>query len=189
VDRLSRRWRLGSWDILIIADGSARSPDGPAKADANDLNCGWGAVLIDRVRGFRKTFYGGTNTGTSGYAELIPIAHALWWHDDMRWRSGDNRPLRVAIISDNVPTVRLGNMVALGRKRASQVGLIWSPLVEIRGRGYSLRFYWKKRASSALHVYCDDLAREARVAVERISGPVDGQGSSISIDRLNPDDL
>jgi ribonuclease HI len=166
IERLTKSWNIGDWDVLIVGDGSGQGW-------AN--GCGWASVLIDRhldKKGGRKLLHGAWNLGTINLAELMPYYHALAWYAD--WRAKNAHPCsargltRVAIVSDCKALVEQGQKILNGDKAWEDVKAnrgLWLALYDFVRLGYVLNFHWAARATSALNVYCDAVANSSRLAV------------------------
>lgn len=158
-DDIAKAFGVPQWDVLIISDGSARK------------GCGWGALLFDK-NGLRKKMRGAMNWGSIHIAELMPCWHALAWYAygpgkaelHRRRSSGKEAKLAVLLILDSKTIVAQGN----GDGKKSSNLSVWAALESLQAFGLELHWRWAARAEIADNRSADQLAREARQALEKL---------------------
>jgi len=152
--------KITDWDVIIIGDGSGTGWKQGA---------GWASVLIDRMSGARKLFFGAMNTGTITLGELFPYLHALSWYTG-KDGPGRNRRLEAQqagrqmqahLITDSEIIATAGNHPASRRSHRE----LWSAFNEYQKRGFVLSFHFVARDRVNLNVLVDEVARQARLDV------------------------
>lgn len=164
---LLARLEITSWDLLIVGDGSG---------SRWDRACGWASVLIERLSGSRRVFYGAANPGSVNYAECQPYFQALTWYDH---HHGERRLreaglLRVVVLTDSQVVANWGKAATTpGQPLPRPHAAVWAGFAEWRRLGYVFDFRWAPRESSGLNWAADQISRLSRLAVEQVSSVSD----------------
>lgn len=170
VHTLSAKWGLAPWDALLVGDGSGSSWTRPA---------GWACVLVEKEGGGRRVCYGGMSCGTSVMAELLPYIHALSWYHEHRLREGRHGVCRVAVVTDCLPIAQQGASLRRGDRMASDLdslGPLWAAVAAFEPLGYVLDWVHKRRATSALNAYADELSKACNAAMKSVPMPTTPDG-------------
>ena len=183
VDTALKKLGVRTWDIAIFGDGSG---------SGWNVGVGWGATLVERKSGNRKTFYGGMSQGTVSIAELMPYIHALSWYTEHGKRVGDESvSTKVVLVSDSQVLVTSGQKFAEARYAMSGVTWAreyWAAIAEFARRGYRFQYVWAARETTALNVFADALARTAFYAMKILPKPVFTDADTpVSPYECNPD--
>jgi hypothetical protein len=158
---LLKHCNIDNWDALIVGDGSGTGWK---------MGAGWASVLIDRMSGARKLFFGAMNTGTVTLGELMPYIHALSWYTGKdgpgvhrrKEKLAVGKQMQIHIITDSQIIASSGNNP--GSRKSHQE--LWKAFDEYRHRGFVVTFHFVDRARVDMNVLVDEVSRQARVDLE-----------------------
>jgi hypothetical protein len=153
--------KITEWDALIIGDGSGTGWK---------LGAGWASVLIDRVSGARKLFFGAMNSGTITLGELMPYLHALSWYTNKdgpgshrrKEKQSRGKALQIHIITDSQIIAVSGNNPESRHSHQE----FWKAFDEYRHRGFVITFHFLERAKADMNILVDEVSRQARLDLE-----------------------
>jgi len=129
-------------------------------------------VLIDRVSGTRKLFFGAMSTGTVTIAEFMPYLHAMIWYDGdngpgkvrRKQASIENRHLNVHVITDSEVTSRNGNNPQSRKKHLP----LWAAIDAFKARGYLFYYHHLPRDVADLNILTDEVSRSSRICLKEV---------------------
>lgn len=150
---LAAKLGLKAFDLMVVTDGSGGMLGSP---------CGWAWLSYEAATGQVRSASGGATSGTTNYAELEPVVHALWHYQAGRLATA-RRP-RVEIVSDSEWVVRS----ALGIYRATAHRALWASIEWFRREGYHLGWTHIRRDSNQANVEADRLAGLTRLSLENV---------------------
>jgi ribonuclease HI len=176
VDFLLKHFKIKSWDVLLIGDGSGSTWNRGA---------GWASVSIEHENMEVRTWAGGVNYGTVNFAEIMAYLQPLtYFQGRNKTLQGRNktlqealaytlRPYTIHIVTDSEYVQKMGDSK---RRGAIKNGTLWSCFDIMARQGFLLRWHWMRRDTSAFNTYCDTLSRFYRKLVE--NGAFDGNQRS-----------
>lgn len=152
---------IKEWDHLIIGDGSGSTWDHAI---------GWASVTITRATDRYKIRWGGMDTGTVNFAEIMAYLQPLTFlqseAENKRERTGGRRSAQIIhIITDSQYCQLTGD----SRSRmisANKNGGLWRCFDVFQRQGFVLHWHWMARERSNLNSYVDKLSKLARELVK-----------------------
>lgn len=146
--------KKGTWDYILVGDGSATSWD---------RECGWASILIESGTGKRQDYFGATNRGTNILGEMLAYVHPLLELADNKSRRSDEQGFsRVHIITDCEYVKQAGN----GQQSTSKHKAVWSAFESFSRCGLILKFHWVPRDILDLNKLSHELSNSARKAMK-----------------------
>ena len=153
-------FRITSWDVLLVGDGSGQSWS---------MGCGWACAVIDKATMMRKLLWGGWSSGTVGIGEMMPYLHGLaWYHANVGKlvrKQNKSKLLEVHCICDNETVVRQGQREMDRDANAP----LWAAIDQCLRNGYLATWHWARRDTIGLNSLVDHVSRCARLAVSELS--------------------
>lgn len=161
ISALTQEIGIAVWDVLIVGDGSG---------SGWHMGIGSACVLLDHASYASKLFMGGINVGTVTISEMLPYMLALDWYfstngpgkERVAAALANQRLLQVHVITDSAVVAHAGNNP---KSRHCHTEL-WHALDAFKNRGLELTFHHWKRQGVTLNILSDEVARQARVAIE-----------------------
>jgi len=154
LDAFAAKLEIAPFDLLLIGDGAGGVYSQPA---------GWSCIAYDHRKQHVLLHAGGISGGTTGFAELIPFVHALYFHHQDHGQKPDI-PVKVQIVSDSEVIVRCG----MGEYSRQANLCWWSALEWFEDRGYFLTWQHERRNSNAWNQWADAVAEAASRAIDEM---------------------
>lgn len=138
-------------DVVLLGDGSGMVLEKP---------CGWSvrAIWLSANDGSDFRCFGGTNSGTNNYAELMPYIHTLW----KIYAARPTEKWRVLIVSDSELTVNCGS----GRYARKANLPLWASIDWFSNNGWKLTWKHVRRNSNSFMLDADVRSRSMRNLIE-----------------------
>lgn len=155
LDELLQRFSIRRWDWLLIGDGSGCSWD---------MGAGWASILVERESLATSYWYGGCNSGTNNFAEIMAYLTPLTWLASKGKHDGS--PIQqVHIVTDSEYCKQRGQNRdgAYSRQHAG----LWAIAHTYERLGIVLTWHHAKRGTLLLNKVVDRISREARLAISR----------------------
>lgn len=178
--------KINNWDFIIMGDGSGSNWNREA---------GWASVSIEKMTMERLVWWGGLNRGTVNVAEIMAPATPLMWflarEKERREKHKTRyRGYQVHIFTDSEYCKTMGS--ARYRSDGIKNGILWRIVDEVQANGFMLHWHWLPRNKVALHAYCDQLSKLARLLLkkynlqEKLEADVSTSDVSQTVYDINP---
>lgn len=134
------------WDWLIVSDGSGTTWQQSA---------GWCGVLLHRHSFRRHVFSGSLSYGTNNLAEILGVAHPLWYLGDQerqpRWQ-------KVRVLTDSQ---YVASSINTPRQRPKAHAALWHTIWTAQRQLLRVSATWIRRDTLSLNQLADAVAGES----------------------------